>query len=118
MQIKERGFTEHFYLPKGENVYSFLRVAVLIWHLSIIERVRKKERMYTCWKNDGTGLENKLHKRQFFSSTKVNDPTESIIHFQQRIPLKFDSMFLSYGSLTVRLLQWRVQIWSFLHRKI
>ena len=47
MQIKERGFTEHFYLRKGENVYSFLRVAVLIWHLSIIERVRKKERMYT-----------------------------------------------------------------------
>ena len=47
MQIKEGGFTEHFYLRKGENVYSFLRVAVLIWHLSIIERVRKKERMYT-----------------------------------------------------------------------
>ena len=47
MQIKERGFTENFYLRKGENVYSFLRVAVLIWHLSIIERVRKKERMYT-----------------------------------------------------------------------
>ena len=33
MQIKERGFTEHFYLRKGEKVYSFLRVAVLIWHL-------------------------------------------------------------------------------------
>ena len=118
MQIKERGFTEHFYLRKGENVYSFLRVAVLIWHLSIIERVRKKERMYTFKKNNGTGLANKLHKRQFFSSTKVNDHTESIIHFQQRIPLKFYSMFLSYGSLTVRLLQWRVQIWSFFHRKI
>ena len=118
MQIKERGFTEHFYLRKGENVYSFLRVAVLIWHLSIIERVRKKERMYTFEKTTVLVWKTNSTNDNFFSSTKVNDHTESIIHFQQRIPLKFDSMFLSYGSLTVRLLQWRLQIWSFFHRKI
>ena len=42
MRIKD------FYLRKGEKVYRFLRVAVLIWHLSIIELVRKKQkRMYT-----------------------------------------------------------------------
>ena len=45
MQIKEGGFTEHFYLRKGENVYSFFTSSCL--DLTPVNyRARKKKRAH------------------------------------------------------------------------
>ena len=56
MQIKERCFTETFSLRDSKDDLKgfqtnfetlFLQVSVTIWHLSIRERARKKNRMNT-----------------------------------------------------------------------
>ena len=89
MQIKERGFTEHFYLRKGDNVYSFLRVAVLIWHLSIIERVRKKERMYTFKKTTALVWQINSTNDNFFLQQKSMIIRKVLFTFNKEYLLNF-----------------------------